>query len=99
MVKPIPSAEPPEAEWLNAPPDAPRYFSPASQHDGTPDEASSATCPDAATVSSVAPDRSYAFGEGRGRGSDGVSGGDLPGLKLGPVPGEQIVDAPGGMVG
>ncbi|KOX58805.1 integrase [Streptomyces purpurogeneiscleroticus] len=35
----------------------------------------------------------YACGEGRGRASDGVSGGNLPGLMLGPVPRQQIVDA------
>ena len=41
----------------------------------------------------------YAYGEGRGCASDGVSGCDLPGLRLGPVPGQKVVDTPGGMVG
>lgn len=41
----------------------------------------------------------YACGEGRGRSPDEVSGSDRPGLMLGPVPRQQIVDVPGRMVG
>ncbi|TXN02225.1 hypothetical protein FV219_11860, partial [Methylobacterium sp. WL122] len=45
------------------------------------------------------PETAYAFGEGRGCGPGGVSGGDLPWLGLGPIPGQEFVDTPGGMVG